>query len=236
MAVTAPAAPTYTVTARPDQGTVRIDVTTTSNASDGQQFVEVQIEAPGTIPGWRTLRWGSGIEADGTTVTIVDDEAPTQRGLKYRVRATQSDGTTTAHSAWVSSQPSVVLRTTTWFLSAPLMPAYRLRLWVPSADRSTTRVQPKTSVQVPGRRFAVQMYGTRQARSGSFTFETRTKSEWELLNLMLDAQTPLYVQQPDGESWYMSAGTMTDTLVASAGWMTKPRHAVSIAYEETSAP
>lgn len=220
VSLTAPAAPTLTVTENTGYNGVDVVI----SGGGGGSFTSIQTRVERLIPGgvWQVVRFGGALA--GSSVT--DYEVPARTTVSYRARMSGITGGTRLAGVY-SSVVTVSLSPTSWWVKDIVSPLTRWPAPVADGFKLTTPVQAGTFDTVGGAGAAV-VIAEAQARAQRGTLAIWVKSalaEASLLAMLVPGRT-LLVQDVLDQQWYVQVYADWDQTFVRSPSATLPREHV----------
>jgi hypothetical protein len=197
VAVAPPTSPT--ISAVTDDANQRVAVTVTPNASSGASgpSVSLQRTADGGVT-WQAVRGATSVPCTfGTPVVFTDCTAPRAGAVTYRALVVATVSAQLLCSAWTTAAvtgPASV----GWNLKVPDAPAMGMLGASVRQDPDFQQVEETVEFNVPGRTYPVVVSMALNGIDGGFDIETRTDTDWTLLQAIMAYRAPLFLESPFG--------------------------------------
>lgn len=194
----------------PDDPTQSVALTVTGNTTAWASYTNVfdvqrSVDAGVT---WLPVRYCNGVNSinfvtNGAGQVITDSEAPSNVGLRYRVRIVSFiDATEPFYSAW-STIALTILNSTDWWLKNTTYPGYNSILGVLDKHTITLKGQ-QTTYYTLGNKFPIVVSDLTNGEDGTLTYDMQTLTEYNAIRRLLVSTNILLLQSPfNGDQWYI---------------------------------
>jgi hypothetical protein len=208
--VTAPTTPTVTANAESSNGRVRVVVQGSGiGPGDPPNYFDVEVSDDGGVT-WAALRNGSTLTPSGTfAATVYDYEAPPGRTRQYRAKAVRIVGTVLIGTPWATA--STILELTRAWLKDPLDASVNASIRCGPFVENEERREVVGVFDPPGAAYPIVLAGALFGWDGSTTIYAHSTAEQADVEELLDRQTTLLLQTPEGDSRYLRVMTRRRT-------------------------